>query len=115
VPPGGLGVTVQADTDPDAQVLQLGEHRAVKQRAVGLERHVHLGGHAGPERGDQAGQPFRSREQWLAPVQDDVDARQAMPIRVFGDALYGLDRHIGAHPLGQALPALVRHFIDIAI
>jgi hypothetical protein len=115
VPPGRLGIPVQADTDPDAQVLQRGQHRAVKQRAVGLDGQVHLGGHAGPERGDQAGQPLRAREQRFAAVQDDLHAGQAVPVRVPGDALDGLDRHRGAHPLGLAPPALVRHLVDVTI
>lgn len=37
VPPGRLGVPVQADADPDAQAAQRGEHRPVQEGAVGLE------------------------------------------------------------------------------
>jgi hypothetical protein len=115
VPAGRLGVPVQADAYPDPQALQRGEHRTVKEGAVGLEAHVHLGGHVGPERTDQAGQPLRSREQRLAAVQDDVDAREAVLAGVLGDALDGLDGYGGAHPLGQPPPALVGHLIDVAV
>jgi hypothetical protein len=72
VPPSGLGVTVQAYTNLDSQALERSQHGAVEERAVGLDGHVHLGGHGGMERTDQLGQPIRTREQRLAAVQDDV-------------------------------------------
>jgi hypothetical protein len=100
VPPGRLGVPVQADTDPDPQALERGEHGTVEEGTVGLDGHVHLGGHAGTERADQVGQPLRSREQRLAAVQDDVDAGEAVRFRVLGDALDGLANHKRAHSRG---------------
>jgi hypothetical protein len=115
VPSGRLGVTIQADAYLDAQALERGEHCTVQQRAVGLQGHVHLGGHGGTERADQAGQPLRSGEQRLATVQDDVDALQAVPVRVFRNALDGSADHRLAHSLWQRPPALIRHFIHIAV
>jgi hypothetical protein len=113
--PGRLGVPVQADAYLDPQALERGEHRTVQQRAVSLQGHVHLGGHGGAEHADQVGQPLRSCEQRLTAVQDDVDARQVVPVRVLGDPRDGLVGHRSAHSLGQRPPALIRHFIHIAV
>jgi hypothetical protein len=62
VPPGRLGVPVEAYADPGPQAPQRGEHRTVEESAVGLEGNVHLGGDQGTERTDQPGQPLCSRE-----------------------------------------------------
>ena len=115
VPPGRIGVPVQADACPDPQALDRGKHRTVQESAVGLDGHVHLGGHAGTERADKAGQPFRPRKQRLAAVQDDVDAGKVVTFRVLGDTVDGLAGHRHGHSLGQPPPALIGHFIDIAI
>jgi hypothetical protein len=115
VPPGRLGAPVQADAYPDPRALERGQHGTVEEGAVGLEGHVYLGGNAGAERADQAAQPLRPREQRLASVQDDVDAGEAMTCRVLGDALDSPVRHQRAHSLGQSPPALIRHFVHIAI
>jgi hypothetical protein len=115
VPPGRLGVTVEANAHLDPQALERGEHRPVQQRAVGLQGHVHLGGYGGAEHADEAGQPLRPREQRLAAVQDDIDARQAVPLRVLGNARDGLSDHRPAHPPWLLPPALIRHFIHVAV
>jgi hypothetical protein len=115
VPPDRLGVPVQADPDPDPQALERGQHRTVEQGAVRLHGHVHLGRHPVTEQADQPGQPFRSRHQRLAAVQDDVDAVQAVALDMLGNALDGLAGHRRAHPLGQLSPGLVGHFVDVAV
>jgi hypothetical protein len=115
VPPGRLGVAVQADADPDPEILERAEHRSAEQRAVGLHDHVHLGRHGGTKQADEARQPLRSRQQRLTAVQDDVDALQPVLRRVAGDALDGLGGHGGAHPLGQLPPRLIRHLVDVAV
>ncbi len=115
VPPGRLSVAVQADANPDPEVLEHVEQCRAEQRAIGLHDHVHLGRHGGTEQADQAGQPFRSRQQRLAAVQDDVDALEPVRGRVVGDALDGLGGHGGAHPLGQLPPGLVRHLVDVTV
>lgn len=115
VPAGRFRVPVQADADRDPQALERGQHGTVEESAVGLHCDVHGGGHARAERADQAGQPLLSGEQRLAAVQDDVDGGEGVPFHMLGDAFDGLIGYRLAHPPGQAPPALVRHFIDIAI
>jgi hypothetical protein len=115
VPPHCLRVAVQADAYLDPQALERSQHRTVQERPVGLQGHVHLGGHAGTERTDQVGQPLGARQQRLAAVQDDVDAREGMPAGMLGNPLYGLADHLLVHSLRQPPPALICHFIDIAV
>ena len=55
VPPGRVGVPVQADADLDPQALEDGKHRTAEEGAVGLEGHVHPGRHGGTERTDEGG------------------------------------------------------------
>jgi len=115
VPPGRLGVPVEADADLDLKPLEDGQHRRVEQGPVGLHRHVHPGGHSGAERADQPVQPLRARHQGLSAVQDDFDRVQLVPLRVLGNAIDGLIRNRLAHSLRQRSPALIGHFIDVAI
>jgi hypothetical protein len=115
VPPGRLGVPVQADAYLGAQALERGEHRAAEQGAVGLQDHVHLRGHAGTERVGHVGEPLRPREQRLAAVHDDVDTREAVLSDVLGDPLDGFARDLGTHSLGQPAPGLIGHFVNVAI
>ena len=115
VPPGCLGVPVEADAYLDPEALQRREHRPVEEGSVGLEGHVHSSGHVRTKGTDQAGQPLGPREQRLAAVQDDVHARKVVLCRVLGNALHGFADHGGAHSLRQSPPALIRHFIHIAV
>jgi hypothetical protein len=55
VPAGRLGISVQADTDPDSRVPEHGEHSLIEQGAVGLQRDIDLSGHAGAQHVDQVG------------------------------------------------------------
>jgi hypothetical protein len=115
VPPHRLRVAVQADAYLDPQALERSQHRTVQERPVGLQGHVHLGRHAGTERADQVGQPLGARQQRLAAVQDDVDAREGVPAGMLGNPLHRLADHRLVHSLGQSPPALICHFIDIAV
>jgi hypothetical protein len=54
VPPGRLGVTVQAHANSDSKALERGEHRPVEESAVRLEGDVHLRGDRSMEFADQA-------------------------------------------------------------
>jgi len=57
----------------------------------------------------------RSGEEWFTAMQDDIDAREIMPGGVGGDAVYSHGCHLRTHPVGQLPPALISHFIDVAI
>ena len=48
-------------------------------------------------------------------MQNDINARQPVPFCVLGNALDGLSDYRLAHSLWEPSPALVRHFIDVAI
>jgi hypothetical protein len=48
-------------------------------------------------------------------VQDNVDAREGVLTGMLGNTLYGLADHRVVHSLGQSAPALICHFIDIAV
>jgi hypothetical protein len=115
VPPGRLGVSVQADAYADSQAPQRGQHRPVEQGPVGLDAHVHLGGHARTEQADEGRQPLRPGEQRLTAMQDDVDAGEGVLLHVLGDALDGPVGHGGTHSLRQPAPALIRHLVDVTI
>jgi len=86
MPPGRLGVAVQADADADAQALERLKHGPAEQCAIGLHGHIDFRWHLGTEHADEIGQPLRPGEQGLAAVQDYFDARQAMCRGVLRDA-----------------------------
>jgi hypothetical protein len=60
IPPGGLGITVQADAHLDLEFPEDVKHLRVEQSPVGLHSHVHRGGHPCAELRNQLGQPARS-------------------------------------------------------
>lgn len=110
-----FGVTVQADTDLDMKALERLEHRPFEHGPVGLQRQVHLRRHPGRECLRQIGQPWRSRQQRLAAVKDDVNALQTVAFRVLGNALDGFLSYPTAHALRHLPPRLIRHLIDVAV
>jgi hypothetical protein len=115
VPRGCLGVAVQADANLHPELPEHFQNRVVEQSPVGLHGHVHRYRDLGPERGNELGKPGRSGQERLAAVQDDVNAWQLVPLGVLGDTRYRLVRYLGAHPPGQLPPALVGHFVDVAV
>ena len=113
--PGGFGVAIQADTDPDAKALERLEHRPVEESAVGLQRHIHLRRYPGTEPLHQIRKPLRSREKRLAAMEDDVDADETVLFGVLGDALDGFLSYSLAHAFRHVPPGMIRHLIDIAV
>ena len=83
----GLGIAVQADADADTEAPENVKDGRAKQGSVGLDADVHLGRHLSMQHPGQPGQPFRTGQQRLTAVQDDLYAGQIMLPGMLADAL----------------------------
>jgi hypothetical protein len=112
---GGRRIAIQADSYVDAKTLERGQHGAREEGAVGLHAHGYRGRDLSAEQRNHSGYPGCSGQQWLAAVQDHLNAAKIVSPDVLGDTPRSRLSYILGHSFGQVAPCLVRHLIDIAI
>ena len=112
-----VAVTVQADPHAYVQVVEQPQERGLEPDGVGLEADVDLGIGAdrGPDGVDHVRETLSAGEKGLTAVENEGDPTQLVPVDVLGDTAGDLVDDRARHASWTGPPALVCHFVHVAV
>jgi hypothetical protein len=124
-PPSGVAtvkviarcIAVQADPDQYAQLVEEAQETVVEKRSVSLQVNGEFdpGIDGGTDGIHRITQVFRPGEQWFAAVEYHLELGEAVGSGVISDSRRHHVKGVDRHQPGSAAPALVGHFIHVAV